>query len=109
MVQGAALLTNLEVLDSRYGDGLARHIVVSDLATLSDDDLQFYIPQLVQSLKYDMHDASSCAFFLLRRAWLSPTVLGVSLYWSLVVEAACPGPHQLRYRRLVSLYMRFCG
>lgn len=39
-VQGDAVLTNLEVLDGRYSDSFARHLVVSDLRLLSDNDLQ---------------------------------------------------------------------
>jgi len=34
------MLTNLEVLDGRYGDSYARHLVISDLRHLSDTDLQ---------------------------------------------------------------------
>ncbi len=40
--QGDAVLTNLEVLDGRYSDSFARHLVVSDLRLLSDNDLQVF-------------------------------------------------------------------
>jgi hypothetical protein len=97
-----ATLTNLEVLDGRYGDSFARHLVVTDLRAMSDTELQFYIPQIVQSLKYDIHDLSTGAL-------TSPALIGIPLYWAMVVEASYVGPHQARYKLLVDVYLRHCG
>ncbi len=38
--EGDSQLSNLEVLDARYGSALARHVVIADLQGLDDDDLQ---------------------------------------------------------------------
>ena len=38
--EGDSALSNLEVLDCRYGDALAKHLVIADLQHLGDDDLQ---------------------------------------------------------------------
>lgn len=103
------VLSVLEILDARYGDLRARHFAVTWLDTLDDVKLQFVLPQLVQSLKHELHHVSSVALFLLSRAWRNPIVLGVPLYWALMVESANPGPHQWRYQLLVEAYLRHCG
>lgn len=70
---------------------------------------QFYIPQLVQALKYELHDISTVGLFLMARAWLSPALIGIPFYWAMVVEAASIGAHQHRYRVLLDAYLSHCG
>ena len=38
--EGDSQLSNLEVLDARYGSAIAKHVVIADMQSLSDDDLQ---------------------------------------------------------------------
>ncbi len=63
----------------------------------------------MQALKFETLDVSSVMVFLLVRAWRSPALLGMTLYWTLVVETASPGPHQRRYQLLVEAYLQHCG
>lgn len=62
----------------------------------------------MQSLKYELHDVSTAALFLLARAWLSPSLIGIPFYWAMVVEAECEGPHQIRYKALRDEYLTYC-
>jgi len=66
-----------------------RHYAVKRLETYSDDDLQYYLLQLVQALRYDKSPLADLASFLIRRGIANP-VIGNYLYWYLKVECADP-------------------
>lgn len=99
----------LELLDDRFGDGAVRAHAVSTLRRLSDRDLLFVLPQLVQALKYEVHHASPLALFLLERAIGAPNLLGQPLFWAMKVETTVSNPlSRLRFIALIDAYLGRC-
>ena len=50
------------------------------LERTDDEELRYYLLQLVQALRYEVEDDSKLARFIVHRASLSP-VLGILLHW----------------------------
>lgn len=76
---------SLELLGASFTDLTVRAFAVGQLKRAGDDELELYLLQLVQALKFEKFDESSLARFLIERG-LSNHVLGNSLYWYLMVE-----------------------
>ncbi|KAK3214288.1 hypothetical protein GRF29_28g2620541 [Pseudopithomyces chartarum] len=95
----------LELLGPQFDHPVVRSYAVERLKKAGDDELQLYLLQLVQALKYEAAgdgDDSSLARFLIRRATDS-LALGNFLHWYLSVEAmdnSADQPEQ--YRMLFS-------
>ena len=77
----------LELLDARYADRRVRTYAVQCLAPMTDEDLELYILQLVQVLKYEQDHDSPLACFLMVRALRCPNVIGHIFFWHLKVCA----------------------
>ena len=78
----------LELLSPDFIDPTVRSFGVSQLRRADDDELQLYLLQLVQALKFErleQRQESSLVQFLIERGIANPT-LGNSLYWYLMVE-----------------------
>ncbi|KAJ4298279.1 Phosphatidylinositol (PI) 3-kinase [Kalmusia sp. IMI 367209] len=78
----------LELLGPQFDDPIVRSYAVERLKKADDEELQLYLLQLVQALKYEAvgdGDDSSLARFLVTRAANSFT-LGNFLHWYLMVE-----------------------
>jgi len=75
----------LELLDARYPDHLVRTYAVKFLEKLTNADVEDYLLQLVQVLKYELYHDSPLIRFLLRRA-LRNKRIGHYLYWFLKSE-----------------------
>ena len=69
------------VFSSRFADEALRLHAVDKLASIADDELLLYIPQLVQSLLVETIHHNSLSEFLLERAVLSPFSIGQALFW----------------------------
>jgi phosphatidylinositol 3-kinase len=80
----------LELLGSQFDHPVVRSYAVERLKKADDDELQLYLLQLVQALKYEAAgdgDDSSLARFLVTRA-ANSLALGNFLFWYLVVEVS---------------------
>nr|XP_039250663.1 phosphatidylinositol 4,5-bisphosphate 3-kinase catalytic subunit beta isoform-like [Styela clava] len=75
----------LELLDCQYADEKIREFAVSCLRKLPDDQLQQYLLQLVQVIKYESYIDNPLVLFLLERAWKNRKV-GHFLFWHLKSE-----------------------
>jgi phosphatidylinositol-4,5-bisphosphate 3-kinase len=76
----------MELLDYLYADQLVRKFAVECLAArLDDSDLQKYLLQLVQVLKYESYLDCPLATFLLKRALQNKTI-GHYFFWHLRAE-----------------------
>uniref|UniRef100_A0A182UDV9 Phosphatidylinositol 3-kinase catalytic subunit type 3 n=1 Tax=Anopheles melas TaxID=34690 RepID=A0A182UDV9_9DIPT len=81
----------LELLNSTFRHPIVRWYAITRLNEASDEYLLLYLLQLVQALKYEPFDESSCssvnnlANFLVERACQNPTLANY-LYWYLTIE-----------------------
>eukprot|EP01045_Picozoa_sp_COSAG04_P022270 COSAG04_NODE_2493_length_4015_cov_3.067671_2_plen_1006_part_00 len=82
----------LELLDARYADQRIRTYAVKCLHAMTDEELELYMLQLIQVLKYEQFHDSALACFLMFRALQCPNVIGHLFFWYLKVSAARPRP-----------------
>jgi len=97
----------LELLGPRYADPIVRAFAVRSLRQFSDEDLEVYILQLVQVIKYEAYHDSPIARMLVERATMSPTI-GHKLFWHLKAEVHVP-EYQQRFSLLLEAYLQRCG
>jgi len=76
----------MELLDCYQGDYRVREYAVKCLEKFSDGELEEYLLQLVQILKYETFHDSPLGRYLLRRAWLNPREIGTKFFWFLRSE-----------------------
>jgi phosphatidylinositol-4,5-bisphosphate 3-kinase len=97
----------LELLDSKFADTNVREYAVQQLENLTEDELQAYLLQLVQVLKYEPYHDSPLARFLLRHA-LRSRLIGHTIFWLLKSEIHVEEISE-RYGLLMEAYLRGCG
>ena len=97
----------LELLDLRFSDPVVRAHAVSVIDKLPDVELQEYLLQLVQLVKYEPHHDSPLARLLLVRAIRCPLIVGFRLFWLLRSEMHVPQVAD-RFGLLLELYCRRC-
>ena len=100
-------LDALELLDYRFADAKVREFAVKCLGQFEDADLQTYLLQLVQVLKYEPYHDSALARFLTRRALRSQRV-GHVFFWYLKGEMHVPEISE-RYGLLLEAYLHGCS
>jgi len=98
----------LQLLDAHYPAPEVREYAVGCLRNISDMDLEDYLLQLVQVLKYEPFHDSPLSRFLLQRAVQNRERIGHLLFWYLKGELAVPHISQ-RYTLLVEAYLYACG
>ena len=76
----------LELLDARYADRRVRTYAVQCLYAMPDEELELYILQLIQVLKYEQFHDSPLACFLVVRSLMCPNVIGHLFFWYLKVR-----------------------
>ncbi|XP_076805492.1 phosphatidylinositol 4,5-bisphosphate 3-kinase catalytic subunit beta isoform-like isoform X1 [Clavelina lepadiformis] len=75
----------MELLDFQFADQRVRDFAVQSFESLRNDELQQYLMQLVQVLKFDTFLNSSLVQFILQRAWQNRRI-GHFLFWHLKAE-----------------------
>ena len=100
--------TALELLDVRFGDPVVREYAVMQIDRMRDFQLQEYLLQLVQALKYETYTDSPLARMLLRRALRAPQRIGYQFFWLLRSEMHGPDT-AARFGPLLLIYLRHCG
>lgn len=76
----------LRLLDSNYMDTEVRKFAVRCIGVLNDSELQLYLLQLVQAIKYEPYHFSELVIFLLIRSLQNPDTIGHELFWFLRVK-----------------------
>ncbi len=99
---------SLELLDAQFSDSIVRQYAIQKLEELVDSALTEILLQLVQIIKYEPYHDSTLARFLLRRALLSPLVIGHKLFWMLYNELHLP-IIQERFGLILTVYLLKCG
>ena len=63
-----------------------RQFAVRCISTFTDNELEDFMLQLVQTLKHEPHHSSSLCYFLFLRAIRNPQLIGHTLFWYLESE-----------------------
>lgn len=98
----------LELLDAKYPDFVVRSYAVRCLRRLTDEDLQLYLLQLTQCLKFEADHDSALSRFLIERALRAPYVVGHYFFWHLKAELHEPTFAE-RFGVILEEYLSHCG
>jgi phosphatidylinositol-4,5-bisphosphate 3-kinase len=98
----------LELLDGKYADDKVREFGVRCLEDMSTSQLQQFLIQLVQAVKFEPFHYSPLLHFLLKRALEYPKRIGHYLFWLLKSEMNDPYFKE-RYGLLLEQYLLRCG
>jgi phosphatidylinositol-4,5-bisphosphate 3-kinase len=99
----------LGLLDAHFADPLVREYAVHVLdSRMGDAELQLYLLQLTQCLKFEAYHDSALWRFLLRRALASPLQVGHHLFWHLKAEMGSLD-FQERFTLMLEEYLSFAG
>ena len=100
----------IEFLDYKYMDRKLREKAVEWLNEMDDTDLQRYLLQLIQCLKFELHHENALALFLLKRALKSPYQIGHYFFWHLKSEYDIFIEYHERFGLYLEEYLLFsCG
>lgn len=94
----------LELVGPSFSDPNVRAYAVERLKKASDKELQLYLLQLVEALKFEPPGKKSLAKFLIQRAVQNP-VLGNFFYWYLAVESDLGGKSASIFRPVLKTFM----
>lgn len=98
----------LELLEARYADYTVRKYAVECLKRIKDEELQLYLLQFTQCLKYEPYHDSPLSRFLIERAIRSPYAVGHYFFWHLKAELHVPQFAE-RYGVILEDYLSHCG
>lgn len=97
----------LQLLDRRFMDPKVRAFAVHCLEELDDEELQLYMLQLCQQIKFENYADSALSRFLLRRSLKNMRLIGHMFFWQLQSEV-CDVDVRERYTILLQIYIRNC-
>lgn len=98
----------LELLDGKYPDTCVREYAVRCISRMSVDELDDYMMQLVQALKFETYHNSALAIFMLKAAINNRLPIGHTLFLSLKAEMHIPEVRE-RFLLILKCYLRACG
>lgn len=98
----------LELLDGKYADDQVRALGVRCLEKLSTHELQLFLIQLVQAVKFEPFHDSPLLHFLLKRALAYPKRIGHYFFWLLKSELN-DRYFKERFGLLLEQYLLRCG
>ena len=97
----------MQLLDRRFMDPKVRAFAVHCLEELADDELQLYMLQLCQQIKFENYADSALSRFLLRRALKNMRLIGHIFFWQLQSEVFDVDVRD-RFTILLQIYIRNC-
>ena len=97
----------MQLLDRRFMDPKVRAFAVHCLEELDDEELQLYMLQLCQQIKFENYADSALSRFLLRRALKNMRLIGHMFFWQLQSEV-CDVDVRERFTILLQIYIRNC-
>eukprot|EP00488_Nonionellina_sp_1-RS-2012_P001376 TRINITY_DN2203_c0_g1_i1.p1 TRINITY_DN2203_c0_g1~~TRINITY_DN2203_c0_g1_i1.p1 ORF type:complete len:109 (-),score=30.46 TRINITY_DN2203_c0_g1_i1:10-336(-) len=86
-------------------DNYVREFNVMRIAAMHVSDLQRYLLQLVQCLKYELHHNNALIRLLMRRALSNPHQVGHFLFWHIFSEYQESNELNLMYFERFGLYL----
>ncbi|CAK4644927.1 hypothetical protein AeMF1_007083 [Aphanomyces euteiches] len=96
------------LLDVEFSHQGVREFAVERLGEMADSTFSYFLPQLVQALKYENYHVSHLAKLLIRRAIENPNQIGFDLFWAMKVEAHNTQWRE-RYGLLLNAYADVCS
>eukprot|EP00948_MAST-09A_sp_MAST-9A-sp1_P000828 g828.t1 len=98
----------LQLLGKAFQDPTIRAFGVFCLRKIDDEQLNLYLLQLVQALKWEPSYDSALSRFLLRRAISNTNLIGHNLFWMLKAEIHLPMV-QKRFGFMMNTFMKYSG
>ncbi|CAK4489965.1 unnamed protein product [Aphanomyces euteiches] len=98
----------IALLDKEFASELVREFATAKLGLMADTTFSYFLPQLVQALKYENHHVSPLAKLLIQRAIQNPNQIGFDLFWCMKVETY-NDQFKERYGLLLNTYVDVCS
>ncbi|RHY30052.1 hypothetical protein DYB32_004657 [Aphanomyces invadans] len=98
----------IRLLDLEFANEGVREFAVQKLSEMADTTFSYFLPQLVQALKYENHHVSPLAQHLIKRAIENPNQIGFDLFWAMKVESY-NDQFKERYGLLLNTYVDVCS
>ncbi|RLN65676.1 hypothetical protein BBP00_00002690 [Phytophthora kernoviae] len=98
----------IELLNGEYAHEGVRTFAVHKLSQMADTTFSYFLPQLVQAIKYENHHTSPLVLLLIDRAIKNPNQIGFDLFWSMKVEAH-NDQFRERYGTILNAYLDVCS
>ena len=91
----------LELLSYKYMDTYIRQYAVMKIGEMDDYDLKLYLFQLIQCIKYELHDNNALIRLLMKRALSNPYDIGIYFYFYIKYEYE----ENIEYKERFGLYL----
>ncbi|ETI36007.1 hypothetical protein F441_17643 [Phytophthora nicotianae CJ01A1] len=98
----------IELLNGEFAHEGVRSFAVKKLSQMGDTTFSYFLPQLVQAIKFENHHVSPLAMLLIERAIKNPNQIGFDLFWSMKVEAH-NDQYRERYGTILNAYLDVCS
>ncbi|TYZ61557.1 hypothetical protein PybrP1_010116 [[Pythium] brassicae (nom. inval.)] len=98
----------IEFLNGEFANEDLRKFAVAKLAKMADTTFSYFLPQLVQAIKFENHHVSALSLLLIERAIKNPNQIGFDLFWSMKVESY-NSQHRERYGTILNAYLDVCS
>lgn len=98
----------IELLNGEFANDGVRDFAVGKLSEMADTTFSYFLPQLVQAIKFENHHVSSLALLLIDRAIKNPNQIGFDLFWSMKVESH-NAQYRERYGTILNAYLDVCS
>ncbi|KAL4177346.1 hypothetical protein KRP22_002279 [Phytophthora ramorum] len=98
----------IELLNGEFAHEGVRTFAMQKLSQMADTTFSYFLPQLVQAIKYENHHASPLVMMLIERAIKNPNQIGFDLFWSMKVEAH-NDQYRERYGTILNAYLDVCS
>ncbi|KAF0701278.1 Aste57867_8207 [Aphanomyces stellatus] len=98
----------ISLLDKEFANEIVREFATNKLSLMADTTFSYFLPQLVQALKYENHHVSPLAKLLIQRAIQNPNQIGFDLFWCMKVETY-NDQFKERYGLLLNTYVDVCS
>uniref|UniRef100_M4BWC9 phosphatidylinositol 3-kinase n=1 Tax=Hyaloperonospora arabidopsidis (strain Emoy2) TaxID=559515 RepID=M4BWC9_HYAAE len=98
----------IELLNGEFANEGVRSFAVMKLGQMADTTFSYFLPQLVQAIKFENHHVSPLSMLLIERAIKNPNQIGFDLFWSMKVEAH-NDQYRERYGTILNAYLDVCS
>jgi phosphatidylinositol-4,5-bisphosphate 3-kinase len=98
----------IEFLNGEFANEELRQFAVDKLSKMADTTFSYFLPQLVQAIKFENHHVSVLALLLIERAIKNPNQIGFDLFWSMKVESY-NSQYRERYGTILNAYLDVCS